>query len=60
MLPRLFAGQTTVFIPGADNFLKVPLGPVTGKITQSADFAANGLCFLHSASCSGIRTISAS
>ncbi len=45
ILPRLFAGQTTVFIPGAEKIIEVPLMPVTGNITQSGYFAANGLCF---------------
>jgi hypothetical protein len=45
MLPRLFEGQTTVFVPGDSRIAEVPLAPVSGNINQSCYFVANVLCF---------------
>jgi hypothetical protein len=45
LLPSLFAGQTTVFVPGDGKILEVPLVPVSGNINQSCYFVANALCF---------------
>lgn len=45
MLPRLFEGQTTVFVPGDSRIVEVPLAPVSGNINQSCYFIANTLCF---------------
>jgi hypothetical protein len=44
-LPRLFEGQTTVFVPGNNRILEVPLAPVSGNINQSCYFIASALCF---------------
>ncbi len=45
ILPRLFEGQTTVFVPGDGKIIEVPLVPVSGNINQSCYFIANALCF---------------
>lgn len=45
ILPRLFAGETTVFVPGLDKILEVPLMPVSGNINQSGYFIADALAF---------------
>jgi hypothetical protein len=45
MLPRLFEGQTTVFVPGDNRIIEVPLAPVSGNINQSCYFIVSGLCF---------------
>ncbi len=47
LLPRLFAGQTTVFVPSRDEgrMGEVLLAPVTGNITQSLYFLLSGMTF---------------
>ncbi|MFA5901444.1 MAG: hypothetical protein WC829_20270 [Hyphomicrobium sp.] len=45
ILPRLFAGDTTVFVPGVDKVIEVPLMPVPGNINQSGYFVADALAF---------------
>jgi hypothetical protein len=49
VLPRMFAGQTTAFIPlrtvGAGRIAEIPLAPVTGNITQSLYFVLTALSF---------------
>ena len=48
LLPRLFAGETTAFIPRRpfNDVVEVPLGPATGNITQSLYFVLGILSFL--------------
>jgi hypothetical protein len=45
LLPRLFVGQTTVFVkpPGRMSIVEDSLAPVSGNITQSAYFVLGGL-----------------
>jgi len=45
LLPRLFAGHTTVFArpPGVFVYIETSLGPVPGNITQTGYFVLNGL-----------------
>jgi hypothetical protein len=47
LMPRLFAGETTSFIPLRDLMLvgEVPLGPVGGNLTQSLYFVLSALAF---------------
>ena len=45
LLPRLFAGETSVFVPGMGRILEVPLMPVSGNINQTCYFVANSLLF---------------
>lgn len=45
ILPRLFAGQTTVLVPGYGRIVEVPLMPVSGNFNQSCYFIASALCF---------------
>ena len=47
LLPRLFAGQTTVFVPLREEgrIGEVLLAPVTGNITQSIYFLLSGMTF---------------
>lgn len=48
--PRLFAGETSVFVlartPMGGRIAEVPLGPVSGNITQSGYFALNCFTFI--------------
>lgn len=48
ILPRLFAGRTSAFIPMREHGLvfEVPLAPVSGNFTQTAYFALGALAFL--------------
>lgn len=46
ILPRLFEGTTTVFIPIDKVVKEVPLGPVSGNITQTAYFLLGVLTFI--------------
>ena len=50
LLPRLFAGAAQVNAIGAGqfgpSFIKVPLGPTSGNITQSIYFAGDVVCFI--------------
>jgi hypothetical protein len=45
LLPRLFVGQTTVFVkpPGRMSIVEDSLAPISGNITQSAYFVLGGL-----------------
>jgi hypothetical protein len=50
VLPRLFAGETTAFIPlradaRAGRIAEIPLVPVTGNVTQSLYFVLTALSF---------------
>lgn len=45
-LPRLFAGQTSAFIPVAGRIYEAPLSPVSGNISQTLYFLIGVLCFL--------------
>src|SRR4029079_16083862 len=50
VFPRMFAGQTDVFIPlrtesGAGRIAEIPLAPVSGNITQSLYFVVSALSF---------------
>jgi hypothetical protein len=47
LLPRLFAGETTIFIPLRDQMRigEVPLSPVGGNLTQSLYFVLSALAF---------------
>ena len=45
LLPRLFAGETSVFVPSMGRILEVPLMPVSGNINQTCYFVANALLF---------------
>ena len=44
-LPRIFSGQTTVFIPVKGVITEVTLSPVSGNITQNLYFLLGCLCF---------------
>lgn len=46
ILPRLFEGATTVFIPIEGHIREVPLGPVSGNITQPAYFLLGIFVFI--------------
>jgi hypothetical protein len=48
LLPRLFAGQTSVFVASHSygGVYEVPLGPVSGNISQTGYFVINCLTFL--------------
>jgi hypothetical protein len=50
ILPRLFAGATTVFVPGLNAVVETALRPVSGNINQSAYFAFGILAFFAVAS----------
>lgn len=47
ILPRLFLGQTTAFVPIKSEFriAEVPLSPVSGNVTQTLYFVLNALTF---------------
>lgn len=64
ILPRLFAGRTSAFVPMREHGLvsEVALGPVSGNFTQTAYFALSALVFLalsaillHRPSLDGVR-----
>lgn len=44
--PRLFAGETTAFIPVMGIVREIPLGPSSGNITQTAYFVLGALLFI--------------
>lgn len=48
ILPRVFAGQTSVFVPArdSDGVFELPLAPVSGNVTQAAYFTIGALTFL--------------
>lgn len=46
IFPRLFAGQTTAFVPVEGIVTELPLAPVSGNITQTAYFTLGALTFL--------------
>lgn len=48
ILPRLFAGRTSAFVPSRDGgeVFELPLEPVSGNITQTAYLALGALTFL--------------
>ncbi len=46
IFPRLFAGDTTAFIPIEGVVKELPLGPVSGNITQTAYFLLGVLLFI--------------
>jgi hypothetical protein len=48
ILPRLFAGHTTAFVPVRDSgeVLELPLAPVSGNLTQTAYFTLGVLIFM--------------
>jgi hypothetical protein len=48
LFPRLFAGQTSAFVPSRvrQGVFEVPLEPVSGNISQTAYFVLGGLTFL--------------
>src|SRR5215207_271865 len=48
ILPRLFAGHTTAFVPARDTgeVLELPLAPVSGNLTQTAYFTLGVVIFL--------------
>ncbi|MDJ1157095.1 hypothetical protein QNA08_02435 [Chelatococcus sp. SYSU_G07232] len=48
ILPRLFAGQTSAFVPSRalERVLEVPLAPVSGNISQTGYFALGAVTFL--------------
>jgi hypothetical protein len=46
ILPRLFAGQTTVFVPQYNSIVEVLLTPVSGNFTQAAYFVLSAVVFL--------------
>lgn len=50
ILPRLFAGATTVFVPSRGDIVETALRPVSGNINQSAYFAFGILAFFAVAS----------
>ena len=50
ILPRLFAGATTVFVPSRGAIVETALRPVSGNINQSAYFAFGILAFFAMAS----------
>ena len=50
VMPRIFAGDTTVFIvghsdSGGNSFVELPLGPVSGNTTQSIYLCGDLVCF---------------
>lgn len=45
LLPRLFAGQTSVIVPTINGMREVPLAPLSGNATQAAYFALSALMF---------------
>lgn len=45
ILPRLYIGQTTVFVPINDRIAEVSLAPLTGNFTQAAYFTLGALTF---------------
>lgn len=47
ILPRLFLGQTTAFVPIKSEFriAEIPLSPVSGNVTQTLYFVLNALTF---------------
>jgi hypothetical protein len=45
VLPRLFEGVTTVFVPGRDAIIETTLRPVSGNINQSCYFASGIFAF---------------
>jgi hypothetical protein len=48
LFPRLFAGQTSAFVPSRarQGVFEVPLEPVSGNISQTAYFILGGMTFL--------------
>src|SRR4029453_18039782 len=46
ILPRLFAGETMAFVPREKRVFELPLGPVSGNITQSAYFVLGAITCL--------------
>jgi hypothetical protein len=65
LLPRLFAGETTVFVSLRDQarIAEIPLGPVGGNLTQSLYFVLSALAFfalsvllLHRGTLAALRT----
>jgi len=48
LFPRLFAGQTTVFVASHTfgGVYEVPLGPVSGNLSQTGYFVIGGMTFL--------------
>src|SRR5262249_34918364 len=46
LLPRLFAGRTNAFVPVHGVIFEVPLGPVSGNVTQTSYFVLGVLTFL--------------
>ena len=44
-MPRLFAGDISVFVPVKGLVTKVPVGPVSGNFNQSSYFIFDGLAF---------------
>ena len=46
LLPRLFAGRTSAFVPIRGQIFEVPLGPVAGNFTQTSYFVLGVLAFL--------------
>ncbi|HRO11896.1 O-antigen ligase family protein [Amaricoccus sp.] len=50
ILPRLFAGETTVFVPSRGAIVETALRPVSGNINQSGYFAFGILAFFAVAS----------
>jgi hypothetical protein len=48
LFPRLFAGQTSVFVASRTHggVYEVPLGPVSGNISQTGYFVLGGMIFL--------------
>lgn len=45
LFPRLFAGQTTAFVPIQGIVTELPLAPVSGNITQTAYFGLGAVTF---------------
>jgi len=45
ILPRMFAGQTTAFIPFNGRITEVPLAPTSKNITQNAYFLLSAIAF---------------
>jgi hypothetical protein len=46
ILPRIFAGQMTVFVPQYNAEIETLLAPVSGNFTQAAYFALSALTFI--------------
>jgi hypothetical protein len=44
--PRLFAGQTSAFVPTTYGVMEVALAPVSGNISQTGYFVLGGLTFI--------------